>query len=89
MDIREASKKIAKYFLEKAIKYGTFKNGYPITYLELGEALGMSSNDCRLCCEYLESIGCIEMIAAPKEDETALEFKVKPSVVDFLGRNPA
>ena len=87
MDVQETSAKAARSFLDKAIKYGTFKNSYPVEYDTLGEILHMSPNECRICCEYLESIGC-DLIVVEEGDYVSLELKVNPSVVDFLKNYP-
>ncbi len=89
MSIREKSLKIASYLFEKAVEYGTFKNSYPATYGELGDALGMSPKECRLCCEYLESIGCVNVTTNPDGNGTDLLFKAMPAVVDFLENTPS
>lgn len=87
MSIRLESRKVADYLLNKATKYGTFKNTYPLMYDELGEVIGISPNDCRLFCEYLESIGCIKLIDGQNEDEIFHELKVNPAIVDFLEKD--
>lgn len=84
MKIREWSKKIARYLLEKAMKQGTFKKSYPITYGELAKTIGAELEVCRLCCEYLESISCIEINNNPDGNGTDFLFRALPAVVDFL-----
>jgi len=48
----------------------------------------MTPKECRLCREYLESIGCISITANPDGNGTELLFKAMPAVVDFLENNP-
>ena len=84
MKIREWSKKIARYLLEKAMKQGTFKKSHIINYGELAKDIGIGLESCRLCCEYLESIGCIEINNNPDGNSTDFLFRALPAVVDFL-----
>ena len=81
--IKRKGGKVADYLLNQAIKYGTFKNTYPLMYDELGEALEISFDNCCLFFEYLESIGCIELIAVQRGDEIFHRFKINPAIVDF------
>ena len=84
MDIQEHAKKISEYLIDKVRKYGTFKNHFIETYSHIGEVNGMSPNECRLCCEYLESIGCIQIVKSADTNDDEWEIKANPSIVDFL-----
>lgn len=80
MNIHEDSKKIIRYFLDKAIECGDLRKQFPIQYDELAETLGFSNGKyCRVCCQYLKDMGYIIFTKS-----TTIKIQVVGRAIDFL-----
>lgn len=78
MSIHEDSKKIIRYFLDKAIECGNLREQFPIQYGELAKTLGFSNGKyCRVCCQYLKDMGYIKIIKP-------IGIEVVGRAIDFL-----
>lgn len=91
MGIREDCKKIVRYFLEKAIEYGSLdmdESGILFSYNSLAEALAFKDGKyCCICFQYLREHG---YIATDTKERAADKLGVQRSVrlsssaIDFL-----
>ena len=81
MNIREDSKKIVRYFLEKAIDCGNLTEPFQVDYGALAKELNLKSgNYCCVCCAYLATTGRASLSIGDEADRLALNGYA----VDFI-----
>ena len=92
MSIREDSKKIIRYFLSKAIEYGSLDSLFALQYGELAQALDFQDeNYCRVCCQYLSGKGYIDLKGTRSKanpESKDMRLLLTSSAIDFLEAQP-
>lgn len=93
VNIPEDSKKIVRYFLEKAVEYGDLdmiSSDFWFSYDSLASTLGFKDvKYCRICCQYLTGHAYIKIATQRKEnstDENSIQrcVRLSSSAIDFL-----
>ena len=91
MGIREDSKRIVRYFLEKAIEIGDLdlcSSDFSFSYNSLAKDLELKSEKyCRICCQYLREHECIETHSIEKASDnfsTQRHVCLLAKAIDFL-----
>lgn len=92
MSIRNDSKKIVNYFLEKAVECGDldmFSSNFSFSYDSLATTLDLKDGKyCRICCQYLVSHGYITVNTKEEEYTDVLSVQRRASLsgsaIDFL-----
>ena len=93
MSIPEDSKKIVRYFLDKAVEYGDLdmiSSDFRFSYDSLASALDLKDGKyCCICCQYLTGHGYVDVKAQRKESDTDKNsvqrcVRLFSSAIDFL-----
>lgn len=84
--IRENSKQIIKYLLNQVIACGDLNESICIHYKSLSNSLNLESDKyCRVCMQYLESLGCVHVIDSDENGNRQVCLTARG--IDYLESN--
>ncbi|MCQ5309542.1 hypothetical protein [Flavonifractor plautii] len=83
MQIRDGSKKILEFMLQKVVAHGSLSDKFFIDYKQLADDLHLESEGyCAVCCQYLHQLGYIYIVR--KDDNGARFVELTAKGIDFL-----
>ena len=82
--IKDNSKKIIQYLLDQAISCGDLEALFLVQYDTLAKELCLENEKlCRVCCQYLNRLGYINII----DNDGVRLARLTPKGIDFLESN--
>ncbi len=80
MSVHDGAKKILRHLLDLAIEHGNLNMQTALQYDELAKVVGLDVKMCRVCCQYLETIGAVSVVG----ENPPYEIEITAVGVDFL-----